>query len=175
MGELATTEIQAFLQRLGERYPQAGRLYLLGGGALCLLGSPRRTLDIDYTVEVPPDEVAQLQATIETVAVEMHLEMEAVPIEEFIPLPSKASTRHQWVGQFGELAVYIFDPYSIALSKVARGFEIDLEDVLFLLRQGLISLEQLAAYVEEALPQAWDFDIDPVEFRQYFEEVKRLL
>ncbi len=105
----------------------------------------------------------------------MHLELEAVPIEEFIPLPSEAGTRHRWVGQFGGLTVYIFDPYSIALSKVAHGFESDLEDVLFLLRQGLISLEQLAACVEEALPQAWDFDIDPVELRQYFGELKRLL
>jgi hypothetical protein len=35
--------LQSFLQRLGERYPSAGILYLLGGSALCLLGNPRTT------------------------------------------------------------------------------------------------------------------------------------
>lgn len=44
--ETVTAEnIRAFLQRLSERYPRAGTLYLLGGGALCLLGNPRETRD----------------------------------------------------------------------------------------------------------------------------------
>jgi hypothetical protein len=36
--------------------------------------------------------------------------------------------------------------------NVARGFEADLQDVLFLLRQDLITLEQLEAHVAAALP-----------------------
>jgi hypothetical protein len=171
---LATAEVQAFLQRLGERYPHPVKLYLLGGSALCLLGSPRRTLDIDYTTEAPSAAGTQLQTAIDTLATEMRLELEAVPIAEFIPLPDDAHTRHRWVGQFGGLAVYIYDPYSIALSKVARGFEADLEDVLFLLRQNLIDLEQLTTYVTAALPTAWDFDIDPQEMQQHMAAVRRL-
>jgi hypothetical protein len=139
-----------------------------------LLGNPRRTLDIDYTTEAPSEAEPQLQTTIDTLATEMRLELEAVPIGEFIPLPAEAHTRHRWVGQFGGLAVYIFDPYSIALSKVARGFEADLEDVLFLLRQNLIDLEQLAAYVTASLSTAWDFDIDPQEMQQHLDAVRRL-
>jgi hypothetical protein len=174
MGELATAEIQDFLQRLGDRYTGSGVLYLLGGGALCLMGSPRRTLDIDYTLEVPSGEADDLQTTIEVLAEEMKLELEAILFDEFIPLPEGASKRHHQVGQFGGLAVYVFDLYSIALSKVARGFEADLEDVLFLLRQNLITLEQLEKYVEAALSQAWAFDVDPAEFRQHFVEIRRL-
>ena len=45
MGSLATTEIETFLHRLGEHYPHPANLYLLGGSALCFLGSPRRTMD----------------------------------------------------------------------------------------------------------------------------------
>jgi hypothetical protein len=33
----------------------------------------------------------------------------------------------------------------------------------------------LARYVEAALPQAWDFDINPADLRLYFDEVKRQL
>jgi hypothetical protein len=118
MGEIATAEILEFMQRLGGRYAGSATLLLLGGSALCLLGNPRRTLDIDYLVEGPLDQVAELEATVDTVAAEMRLEVEVVPLGEFIPLPDGAESRHRHVGQFGGLTVCVFDPYSIALSKV---------------------------------------------------------
>lgn len=95
MGSLATAEIRGFLQRLSERYSGSAELYLLGGGALCLLGSPRRTLDIDYTVEASPGDSDALTRAIGTLAAEMKLELEAVPIHEFIPLPEGAGKRHR--------------------------------------------------------------------------------
>jgi len=39
MEPVTAANLKAFLQRLGERYPRPARLYLLGGSALCLLGS----------------------------------------------------------------------------------------------------------------------------------------
>ena len=175
MGSIATNEILDFLRRLGERYHSSGTLFLLGGSALCMLGNPRRTLDIDYMTESLSDEAAELQTAIESLAAELKLELEAVPLGEFIPLPGDADTRHRWVGQFGRLKVYVFDPCSIALSKVARGFEADLQDVLFLLRQDLITLEQLEAHVAAALPHAAQFDMVPDELRQHLEEIRRLM
>lgn len=175
MGDITTAEILDFLQRLGERYPGPATLFLLGGSALCLLGNPRRTLDIDYLAECPPDQAADLQATIDSLAAEMRLELEAVPLAEFIPLPEGAPSRHRRVGQFGGLTAYVFDPYSIALSKVDRGFEADLQDVLFLLRQGIINLEQLEVYVAAALPQAAQFDIIPAELQQHLEAIRCLV
>lgn len=174
MGDIVAAEILDFLQRLGERYQGSGTIFLLGGSALCLLGNPRRTLDIDYMVESPPGEAGGLQAAIESLAAEMKLELEAVPLNEFVPLPGGASTRHRRVGQFGGVTVYVFDLYSIALSKVARGFEADLQDVLFLLQQDLITLEQLEVYVATALPRAAQFDIIPEELQQHLEEIRRL-
>ena len=175
VGDLATDEILNFLQRLGERYPGTGSVFLLGGSALCLLGNPRRTLDIDYLAECPPDQAAELRMAIETLAAEMRLEIEAVPLAEFIPLPDGVQARHRWVGQFGSLTVYVYDPYSIALSKVGRGFEADLQDVLFLLRQGIITLERLEGYVAAALPHAAQFDIIPAELRRHLEAIRRLV
>jgi hypothetical protein len=172
MGSLATDDIEEFLQRLGDRYLHPATIYLLGGSALCFLGNPRRTVDIDYTVEPAADA---LVVEIESLADEMQLELEAVPIEEFVPLPDGSVERHQWIGQFRELRVYVYDPYTIALSKLSRGFETDLQDVVFLLRQRIITLTELTRYVEAALPQAWDFDINPADLRLYFDEVNRLL
>jgi hypothetical protein len=71
--------------------------------------------------------------------------------------------------------VFVFDPYSIALSKIARGFESDLEDVLFLLQSELIEWELLERYFHSILPQAPDADIHPGEFVSYFEELRRRL
>jgi len=51
--------LQSFLQRLGERYPSAGILYLLGGSALCLLGNPCTTVDVDYAFELDAESVEQ--------------------------------------------------------------------------------------------------------------------
>ena len=172
--EPVTSDIlQVFLQRLSERYPGAGAFYLLGGSALCLLGNPRVTQDVDYTFELDTGSAEQFQATLTELATEMRLDLEAVPLAEFIPLPPQARERRRRVGRYGQLDVYIFDLYSIALSKIARGFEADLEDVIFMLRQGLIELGELERHFNAILPEASKSDIDPQGFRAYFKEVRR--
>jgi len=56
--EPVTSEVVfRFLQQLGENYPNKLTFYLLGGSALCLLGSPRETLDIDYTIELDAADI----------------------------------------------------------------------------------------------------------------------
>ena len=172
MGEgLATKEIRRFLERFSELYPEPVNLYLLGGSALCFLGSPRRTVDIDCTADIKSKEI---ESTVEAVAQELQLEVEIVPIEEFIPVPVSAQARHQPIGQFGQVQVFVFDPYSIALSKLARGFDADIQDILFLLQSDTISLDELIREVDEAIPQAWNFDIDPKDIVKYLEAVKKL-
>jgi hypothetical protein len=164
--------LQAFLRRLGERFDGQADLYLLGGCALSLLGNPRTTVDIDYALEPGTSTDKRLETAIAELSAEMHLDVEAVPIAEFIPLPPQAYRRRRWVGHYGQLTVYVFDPYTIALSKIARGFEADLEDVMFMLRQGLIEFGELERNFLAVLPDAPQADIIPEEFREYFEEVR---
>ena len=135
MEPVTSIALESFLQTLGKRITQPATIYLLGGGALCLLGSLRETLDVDYTLETSTREIEKI---INTLAKEMKMDLEAVPLSEFIPLPPNAESRRRFIGRYGRLDVYIFDLYSIALSKIARGFESDLEDVQFLLAQNLI-------------------------------------
>jgi hypothetical protein len=130
-------------------------------------------MDVDYDLELPQDEDPQLQRVIAELATEMRLDVEMVPLAEFAPLAPDAHKRHRYLGCYGQIDVYIFDLYSIALSKVARGFESDLEDVVFLLNQKLIQIDTLTTAFKSVLPRARRTDIDPLEFQEYFDELTR--
>lgn len=158
MGGIELSAIQALLVETSRRYGQPAQLFLLGGSALALLGSPRPTLDIDYVGDdLHPTELQQILAQV---AHELQLEVEPVPFEQFIPIPGDAATRHHFVDRFGLLEVFIFDPYSIALSKLDRGFDTDLDDIIFLIRRGLLDFEQLQTMLTIALTRAVEFDLN---------------
>jgi hypothetical protein len=169
----AVTEatLRAFLERLGKQYEGAATFYLLGGSALCLLGNPRVTVDVDYWYAIDADEKERFVAAVEELAEEMHLDVEDVPLDEFVPLAPGAYERCQLVGRFGGIEACIFDLYTIALSKIARGFEADLEDVVFMLRQDLVAFDELERLFKEVLPQAPQADIIPSEFKDYFAQL----
>ncbi len=170
MESVTTKVLLTFFQRFGEQITEPVTIYLLGGSALCLLGSPRETLDVDYSIENAAPAIEEMLARL---ARELKLDLEQVPLVEFIPLPDGAGSRHRFVGRFGNLEVYIFDPYSIALSKIARGFDSDLEDVEFLIDRKLITWEALTEHYQSIFPRAKNADIDPREFQQYFETLRR--
>jgi hypothetical protein len=166
-------QIRIFLSTLGDRYPHPAQLVLLGGSALCLLGSPRPTLDIDYV----EDDLNKndLQRTMEELAHQMGLDVEAVPIDRFIPLPAGGHERNFHFGNFGKIEVTILDPYSIALSKIDRGFDTDIDDVVFLIHRRLVELEELDRILDEALSHAHKFDMNPSEIIAHLQEVKSRL
>ncbi len=114
----------------------------------------------------------KLETAVAELAAEMQLHVDEVPLGEFVPLPPQARERRRLVGRYGQLDVYVFDLYSIALSKIARGFEADLEDVMFLLREGLIEFGELEGYFNIVLPDAPKADIIISEFCDYFDEIR---
>jgi hypothetical protein len=153
------SEIQSILQKLGERVPPSSQLVLVGGSALALLGSPRQTIDIDFVGDdVKPEE---LHRTLLRIARELKVHLEPVPLDRFIPLPAGSAERSIHIGQFGNLEVSVADPYSLALSKLDRGLDTDLDDILFLIRRHYITLEELERITRDALPQAGKYDFSP--------------
>ena len=170
MEPVTSLALEQFLQKLGSRAARPIAFYLLGGSALCLLGSPRETLDVDYSLDPASPDVEKLIAQL---ADESKLDLEFVPLAEFIPLPPESEQRHRFVGRYEQMDVFIFDLYSIALSKIARGFESDIEDVLFLLAKDLIDFKELERLFLLILPDADRSDILPSEFKAYFEEVRK--
>jgi hypothetical protein len=96
---MESNQIRAFLNNLGKRHPYSGTLFLLGGSALCLLGSPRPTLDIDYFGDdLKKDEFQQV---MEDTGREMGLDVEAVPIDRRNPSQARSFQR-QGLGGFLE-------------------------------------------------------------------------
>jgi hypothetical protein len=80
-------------------------------------------------------------------------------------------SRRRFVGRFGQIDVFIYDLYTIALSKIARGFDTDLEDVVFLIKENLINLAELQKYFQVVLPRASQADIVLSEFQQYYQDL----
>jgi hypothetical protein len=175
MEPVTAASLIEFFQRLGENYPGKVAFYLLGGSALCLLGNSRETVDIDYTTDLDFDNQKFLDEVIHLVASQLRLDVESVPLAEFIPLPPEADKRRFFIGRYGNIDVYVFDLYSIALSKIARGFDSDLDDVIFMLKEKLINISELEQHFNSILPDAARADIDRKEFLKYFGEVKRRL
>ncbi len=165
-------EIQAILNQLGEGVPPGSQLILVGGGALALLGNPRPTFDLDFWGDdIHPNE---LHRAILEIAAELKIHVEPVPLERFIPLPQGSAQRNLYIGQFGNLEVYVADPYSLALSKLDRGFDSDLDDIVFLVGKGFVEFQELERIVQNALSQAGKFDFNP-DILAHFSELRRRL
>ena len=168
---MIASEITTLLQTLGENIPTPAQLILVGGSALALLGSPRPTLDLDFLGDdLAPTVVHQW---IMEAARVLNVYAEPVPLERFIPLPEGSRERTLYMGQFGKLEVYVADPYSIALSKLDRGFDTDLDDIVFLLRRRLIVWTELEDMVHTSLSQARGFDLDPVQMLAHLNVVQQ--
>lgn len=160
------------LQILGARVPAGSQLVLIGGGALALLGSPRHTVDIDFVGDdLHPSALHQ---SIIEIAKELRIHVEPVPLDRFVPLPKGNAERQIHIGQFGNLEVSVADPYSIALSKLDRGFDTDFEDIVFLIQQNLVVLDELERIMRDSLPLAHQYDFHPDIF-DHLKELKSRL
>lgn len=175
MKPLSLSDIENFLQRLGDECTNSTLMYLLGGTALFLLGNPRSTEDIDYLGDDLPSPKDDFALLVKKIAIELDIEVEGVPIEGFLPIPDGSEQRHILIGKYKALTVYAFDPYTIALSKIDRGFASDLQDVRFLVERGLVNLSILESQVPALEAQAVPYLIDVLSFRRNFQTLKMLL
>ncbi|MEY2817288.1 MAG: hypothetical protein RL275_751 [Chloroflexota bacterium] len=166
------SEIKSILQSIGDRVPPSSQLILVGGSALALLGSPRLTIDIDFFGDdVHPSDLHKI---IMQAAKELQVHVEPVPLDRFIPLPPDGIKRNIYIGQFGNLEVFVADPYSIALSKLDRGFDTDIEDIVFLIQTQHINFDEFERMFQEALPQAEKYDLNP-NILEHFQELRNRL
>jgi hypothetical protein len=87
-------------------------------------------------------------------------------------------THAQYVGRYGQIEVFYFDFYSIALSKIERGTTRDIEDVKLLVQQQRIVLDELDITYQEALAQLGKGrypKITPERFAQRYAAIRPLL
>jgi hypothetical protein len=108
------------------------------------------------------------------IARELKIYAEPVPLDRFIPLPKGNEERTIHIGRFGNLEIYVADPYSIALSKLDRGADTDLDDIVFLVYNNLIQMDEFERMVRDALSQANRFEFNPDILEHLRELNKRL-
>lgn len=120
-------------------------MYLTGGATAVLEGWRESTVDIDVRFEPDSDEplrrIAELKGRL-TVNIKL-----ASPLD-FLPELPGWRERSRFRFREGNLEVFDFDLYSQALSKLERGFELDLEDVGNMVESGGLEPKKLLQLFE---------------------------
>ena len=144
-------------------------MYLTGGATAVLEGWRATTVDVDVRFE--PDSDAALRRIAE-LKEELQLNVElASPLDFLPPLPGWME-RSRFRFREGNLEVFDFDPYSQALSKLQRGFELDLADVASMVRAGQVEPATLLSLFDEIEPELFRFPaVDPVALRAAVESL----
>ena len=135
-----------------------------------------QTLGINISFEVDDEYHSDFVAVVRDLKEQLSLNIEEASPSDFIPLPSGHRDRSPYIGRYGQLELFHFDLYSMALSKIERGTESDFEDVLILLRSGRIDMPILSQYFEETMTRYGPESIkqDPVEYRTKFEILRMM-
>ena len=115
-------------------------MYLTGGATAVLEGWRESTVDID--VRFDPESDAGLHRIAE-LKEELAVNVELASPLDFLPALPGWQGRSRFRFREGNLEVFDFDPYSQALSKLERGFELDLQDVREMVDSGLVEPQRL--------------------------------
>jgi hypothetical protein len=134
--------IRAFMRALGRAARSPARVYLTGGATAVLTGWRDSTVDVDLTIA--PDLDALLRA-IQDLKESLQINVELVAPSDFIPVRDGWEDRSPFVVQEGPLSFHHFELAAQAPSKIERGHAQDREDVLEMLRRGLVDAAGLRA------------------------------
>ena len=145
--------LQSLITLLAARVRVPVRLYLQGGSISVWHGRRDATIDVDYDAEVASQHLSQWEHALREVAEQLQINVEPAGPGDFLPLPEGWQGRCRFVGQYGPIAVYTFDPFSTALAKLARGNRTDLADVDGLLARGEVDPERLRTMAQSILPR----------------------
>jgi Nucleotidyltransferase of unknown function (DUF6036) len=144
-------------------------MYLTGGATAVLEGWRASTVDVDVRFE--PDSDAALRQVAE-LKERLQVNVELASPLDFLPPLADWQDRSRFRLRTGNLEVFDFDPYSQALSKLERGFELDLRDVAEMVRAGLVEPARLLELYEEVEPQLFKFPaVDPAQLRRAVENL----
>lgn len=155
--------IERLARELGRVVPPGTRMYLTGGATAVLEGWRESTVDVDVRFE--PDSDTALER-IRDLKEELELNVElASPLDFLPPLPGWRE-RSRFRLREGNLEVFDFDPYSQALSKLQRGFELDLADVRSMVDSGQVEPAKLRELFEAVEPELFRFPaVNPASLR----------
>lgn len=155
--------IRRLARALGRIVPAGTRMYLTGGATAVLEGWRSSTVDIDVRFE--PDADAALTG-IRDLKEELELNVELASPLDFLPPLEGWRERSRSRFREGNLEVFDFDPYSQALSKLERGFDLDLADVRSMIDSGQVEPARLLDLFVGIEPELFRFPaVDPPSLR----------
>lgn len=138
--EADAERIRELARELGRVAPAGTTIYLTGGGTAVLEGWRESTVDVDIRVEPESDTVLRRIAELKE---ELGINVELASPLDFLPELPEWRERSRSRFREGNATVSDFDHYSQALSKLERGFELDLEDVREMIARGLVDPDRL--------------------------------
>ncbi|MGN6586867.1 MAG: DUF6036 family nucleotidyltransferase [Solirubrobacterales bacterium] len=144
-------------------------MYLTGGATAVLEGWRPSTVDVDVRFE--PDSDAALRQIAELKErLQVNVEL-ASPLDFLPPLPGWRE-RSRFRLRAGNLEVFDFDPYSQALAKLERGFELDLRDVSEMVQAEQVKRDKLLELFNEIEGELFRFPaVDPGQLKRAVEDL----
>lgn len=163
--------IRQFMRMLARAARTPARVYLTGGATAVLSGWRDSTIDVD--IKLVPDSDALLRA-IPEIKESLQLNVELAAPIDFIPVKPGWEDRSPFIAREGELAFHHFDLVAQALAKIERGHATDRNDVIEMLRRGLVTPDTLQSAFEAIEPEIYRYPaVDPAGFRRALDEVLR--
>jgi hypothetical protein len=148
--EVTVDKLRRFLEALGERAKGPGTVYLTGGAVALLEGWRGTTVDVDLKLDPEPAGIFEAIAALKD---ELDLNVELAAPDQFVPALPGWRERSRFVATHGQVSFYEYDPYGLALSKIARGLDRDLADVRQLISRGLVDPPTFRELYTAAAPQ----------------------
>lgn len=170
MRESADAErIERLARELGRSLSPGTKMYLTGGATAVLEGWRPSTVDVDVRFE-PDSDAALRQIAMLKERLQVNVEL-ASPLD-FLPPLAGWRERSRFRFRAGNLEVFDFDLYSQAMSKLERGFELDLRDVKEMVDSGQVEPGRLLELFEEIEPELFRFPaVDPIRLRSAVENL----
>lgn len=161
--------IRRLARELGRSVGAGTRMYLTGGATAVLEGWRASTVDIDVRFDPDSDEAL---TRIRDLKNELSVNVELASPLDFLPALPEWQQRSRFLFREGNLEVFDFDLYSQALSKLERGFDLDLKDVASMVQSGQVEPAILLQFFEAIEPALFRFPaVDPATLRAAVESL----
>ena len=160
-------KIETFAKARGE----AVELLLVGGLALSLYGLPRYTIDIDGEIKCGSDTYFEFIEYLKKDGAAFNLSGN-ISGWGIVPLPPNYQERAKTVYSGDYLTLKILDPVDFIFSKLMRGTEEDLQDIMDVIRKFNISKEAL---IERGKLIQFPKDPETLLFKKKFQHLMELI
>jgi hypothetical protein len=139
-------KVAEFIAAFGRSAQSPGCVFLTGGATAVLHGWRSTTIDVDLKMDPEPRGAFEAIAKLKD---ELDINVELASPDQFVPAVPGWRERSIFIGRFGPVDFFHFDPITQALAKLERGDDRDLDDVRAMVARGLVGLPELSAAFEE--------------------------